>query len=406
MPVAYGYKVRDRAGNLVEGQLEADSMALVATRLREMGYTPISIEPRTGKALQKEISIPLLSNRVRLKDLAVACRQFATMINSGLTLVRSLGILAEQCENRELARILEAVRLDVERGSSLSDALSKHPKAFDRLFVSMVRAGEAGGTLDLTLLRLASTIEKQVELRRRIKSAMTYPVVVMVVVLLILTIMLVFIVPTFKKMYASLGGILPLPTRILLTVSNTVVHWSYIVLAVIAALAFAGYRYVHTEKGRARYDELLLRIPVFGALVRKTALARFSRTLASLVQTGVPILESLDIVAATCGNTVVANAARGAKSGVQVGEAISKPLLEHPIMPPMVVQMIAVGEQTGALDAMLEKIADFYEAEVAATVEALTSLIEPILIVIMGVAVGAMVISLYLPMFDIIKLIK
>ncbi|HLG92174.1 MAG TPA: type II secretion system F family protein, partial [Acidimicrobiales bacterium] len=373
---------------------------------REMGYTPISIEPRTGKALQKEISIPLLSNRVRLKDLAVACRQFATMINSGLTLVRSLGILAEQCENSELARILEAVRLDVERGSSLSDALSKHPKAFDRLFVSMVRAGEAGGTLDLTLLRLASTIEKQVELRRRIKSAMTYPVVVMVVVLLILTIMLVFIVPTFKKMYASLGGILPLPTRILLTVSNTVVHWSYIVLAVIAALAFAGYRYVHTEKGRARYDELLLRIPVFGALVRKTALARFSRTLASLVQTGVPILESLDIVAATCGNTVVANAARGAKSGVQVGEAISKPLLEHPIMPPMVVQMIAVGEQTGALDAMLEKIADFYEAEVAATVEALTSLIEPILIVIMGVAVGAMVISLYLPMFDIIKLIK
>jgi type IV pilus assembly protein PilC len=406
MPVAFEYKVRDKSGNLVEGQLEADSMSLVANRLREMGYTPISIEARATNALQKDIAIPLLSNRIKLKELAVVSRQFATMINSGLTLVRSLGILADQVENKELGRILTTVRTDVEQGSSLSDALEKHPKAFSRLYVAMVRAGEAGGTLDSVLLRLSDTLEKQVELRRKIKSAMSYPIVVVGVVLIILTIMLVFIVPIFKNLYATLNGTLPLPTRILMTVSSVVVHSSYFVVAGIVVVAIAFRRWKKTERGRATYDQWLLKAPVFGGLISKISLARFSRTLASLVQSGVPILESLEIVADTCGNAKVEEATLAARERVKVGDTLSRPLGEHEVMPPMVTQMIGVGEQTGALDTMLEKIAEFYESEVEATVDALTSIIEPVLIVIIGCAVGAMVISLYLPLFDIIKLIK
>ncbi len=406
MPVAFEYKVRDKSGNLVEGQLEADNMSLVANRLREMGYTPISIEPRATNALQKDLTIPFLSNRIKLKELAVVSRQFATMINSGLTLVRSLGILADQVENKELARILSTVRTDVEQGSSLSDALERHPKAFSNLYVAMVRAGEAGGTLDSVLLRLSDTIEKQVELRRKVKSAMSYPAVVVAVVLIILTVMLVFIVPIFKNLYSSLGGVLPLPTRILLTVSHTVVHSSYFVVAGIVVVVIAFRRWKKTEQGRATYDRWVLKAPVFGGLIRKISLARFSRTLASLVQSGVPILESLDIVADTCGNSLVSAATLDAKERVKVGDTLSRPLSEHDVMPPMVTQMVGVGEQTGALDTMLEKIAEFYESEVEATVDALTSIIEPVLIVIIGCAVGAMVISLYLPLFDIIKLIK
>jgi type IV pilus assembly protein PilC len=402
----YAYKVRDRGGKLLEGTLEADSQQLLIGKLRSMGYMPIDIQHQNQAAMSRDMHIPFLSSRVKLKDVAVMSRQFATMINSGLALLRALNILAEQTESKPLAAIINQVRIDVEKGSSLSAALARHPKAFSRLYVAMVRAGEVGGALDSVLLRLAETIEKQVELRRKVKSAMTYPVVVMVLVLLIVTAMLLFIIPMFKGLYKELGGTLPLPTLILLQISTIVRTFWYLIFGSGFGVFWGFRRWIKTDKGRQRWDAIKLKIPVMGLLVRKTALARFSRTLSALVRSGVPILESLDIVAETSGNHVVSVAVLDTQFAVKSGEPMSQRLERHPVFPPMVVQMMAVGEETGALDEMLDKIADFYDQEVEATVEALTSLIEPLLIVVMGAAVGGMVISLYLPMFNIIKLIK
>jgi type IV pilus assembly protein PilC len=402
----YAYKVRDRAGKLVEGHLEADNAQLVVSKLRSMGYVPIEIQQQGGTKLRAEIKIPGLSDKIKLKDVAVFSRQFATMINSGLSLLRSLNILAEQTENKALAEVANQVRIDVEKGASLSAALAKHPKAFNRLYVAMVRAGEIGGVLDSVLLRLADTIEKQVELRRKVKSAMTYPAVVAVLVLLILTAMLLFIIPMFEDLYKELGGSLPTPTKILISISNTVRKVWFVIIALEVAAVFVFRRWIASEQGRRHWDAIKLKMPVFGGLVRKTALARFSRTLSALVRSGVPILESLDIVAETAGNEVVADGARDTQAAVKRGEPLSRKLEDHPVFPPMVVQMMAVGEETGALDEMLDKIADFYDQEVEATVDALTSLIEPLLIVVMGVCVGGMVVALYMPMFNIINLIK
>jgi type IV pilus assembly protein PilC len=406
MPETFQYKVKDKAGKVVEGSLEAENAQLVVGKLREMGYIPIEIQQAGGAGLKKELKIPGFSDRVKLKDVAVFSRQFATMINSGLSLLRSLYILADQTENKALANIINQVRLDVEKGSSLSNALAKHPKAFNRLYISMVRAGEIGGVLDSVLLRLADTIEKQVELRRKVKSAMTYPVVVAILVLLIVTAMLLFVIPMFEDLYRELGGKLPAPTQILINISKLARKLWFLIIGGEIALVFGFRKWINSEEGRKRWDALKLRMPIFGGLVRKTALARFGRTLSALVRSGVPILESLDIVAETAGNHVVAEAVRDTQQAVKRGEPLSRRLEEHAVFPPMVVQMMAVGEETGALDEMLDKIADFYDQEVEATVDALTSLIEPLLIVVMGVCVGGMVISLYMPMFNIIKLIK
>jgi len=401
--MTYAYKVRDRQGKLVTGTLEAESVTVVAGKLRSMGYVPVSIESSEAKSLSaREIKIPGLSGRIKLKEVAVFSRQFATMINYGLTLLRSLSILADQTENKELARIVGEIRKDVERGSALSVALAKHPKAFSRLYVAMVRSGETGGSVDTVLLRLATTIEKQVELRRKVKSAMTYPVVVGVIVVLILIAMLIFVVPMFKGMYGDLDAKLPLPTLVLLTVSNIFKKFFPLVILGAGAGAYAAKRYIATPAGRRRFDAFKLRAPVFGQLAHKTALARFSRSLAALVRSGVPILDALEIVSETAGNMVMAEAVADTQAAVKAGESLAKPLEAHPVFPPMVVQMIAVGEETGALDELLEKIADFYDSEVEATVDALTSLIEPLLIVVMGVAVGGMVVALYMPMFSII----
>ncbi|MGQ0825759.1 MAG: type II secretion system F family protein [Actinomycetota bacterium] len=405
MAETFQYKVRDRGGKLVEGQLEADNAQLVVSKLRSMGYIPIEIQQQGKQTLTKDVKLPG-AGRIKLKDVAVFSRQFATMINSGLSLLRALYILAEQTESKPLAEIANQVRIDVEKGSSLSAALSKHPKAFNRLYVAMVRAGEVGGVLDSVLMRLASTIEKQVELRRKVKSAMTYPAVVAVLVLLILTAMLLFIIPMFENLYTELGGSLPMPTQVLINLSQVARKLWYLVVAAEIAGVYAFRKWINSEEGRKQWDAIKLKMPIFGPLVRKTALARFSRTLSALVRSGVPILESLDIVAETSGNHVVAEGTRDTQAAVKRGETISKQLEQHPVFPPMVVQMMAVGEETGALDEMLDKIADFYDAEVEATVDALTSLIEPLLIVVMGVAVGGMVIALYLPMFNIIKLIQ
>jgi type IV pilus assembly protein PilC len=405
MPETFQYKVKDKTGKLVEGSLEAENAQLVVSKLRSMGYVPIEIQQQGGTTLQRELKLPF-ADRVKLKDVAVFSRQFATMINSGLSLLRSLSILAEQTESKPLAEIANQVRMDVEKGSSLSQAMSKHPKAFSRLYVSMVRAGEVGGALDSVLMRLADTIEKQVELRRKVKSAMTYPLVVAVLVLTIVTAMLLFVIPMFQGIYKELGGTLPAPTQLLINISNICRKLWYVIFLVEIGGAFAFRRWINSEEGRKQWDAIKLKVPIFGALVRKTALARFSRTLSALVRSGVPILESLDIVADTAGNYVVANAVRDTQAAVKRGDPLSKKLEDHPVFPPMVVQMMAVGEETGALDEMLDKIADFYDQEVEATVDAMTSLIEPLLIVVMGVCVGGMIISLYLPMFNIIKLIK
>ena len=406
MPTTFAYKVRDQAGKLVEGQLEAEDANLVVGKLRQMGYTPIAVEAKHDNKLKTDIKIPGLSGRVKMKDVAVFSRQFATMINSGLSLIRSLAILADQTENEELARVIGEVRLDVEKGVSLSAAIAKHPKVFSRLYIAMVRSGEIGGVLDAVLMRLADTIEKQVELRRKIRSAMTYPIVALSICVLIATAMLLFIVPQFKAIYADLGGQLPLPTRILISASDMLKKWFpvFIVLGGVGVYVFR--RWIKTENGRMIWDRFKLRMPVFGLLTRKTALARFSRTLAALTRSGVGILEALDIVSETAGNEVVSVALRETQSAVKRGDTLARPLEQHEVFPPMVTQMISVGEETGALDEMLDKIADFYDAEVTATVDALTSLIEPLMIVVMGGMVGGMVISLYLPMFNIIKLIK
>jgi type IV pilus assembly protein PilC len=406
MPETFQYKVKDKGGKLVEGSIEAETADLVVSKLRSMGYVPINITQQSGVNVNKELKLPGLSDRIKLKDVAVFSRQFATMINSGLSLLRSLNILAEQTESKPLAEVVNQVRLDVERGASLSQALAKHPKAFPRLYVSMVKAGEVGGALDSVLLRLAETIEKQVELRRKVKSAMTYPVVVAALVLVIVTAMLLFVIPMFQNIYKELGGTLPAPTQVLIDISKVLREFWYIIFAVEIGAAIAFRKWINSEEGRKAWDAIKLKVPIFGKLVRKTALARFSRTMSALVRSGVPILESLDIVADTSGNHVVAEAVRDTQAGVKQGEPLSRRLEDHDVFPPMVVQMMAVGEETGALDEMLDKIADFYDAEVEATVDALTSLIEPLLIVVMGVCVGGMIISLYLPMFNIIKLIK
>jgi type IV pilus assembly protein PilC len=368
-----------------------------------MGMTPVEVK-KANAGLKMEIN--LRPGKVKLKQVAIFSRQFATMVNSGLPILRALSILGDQTESKELAKVLVAVRTDVEQGSSLSNAMAKHPKAFNNLFVSMIRAGEAGGVLDEVLLNVADQIEKEVELRRQIKSAMTYPVVVVCLVVLIMAAMLLFIVPQFESIYANLGGTLPLPTRILLGVSNAVRSYWYIALLGGVGLSFALRRYKKTDSGRLRIDAIKIRVPVFGPLFHKVALARFSSTFGMLLHAGVPILQALDIVKDTVNNRVISRAVEDVKGSVREGESIAKPLSKHGVFPPMVVQMLAVGEETGAIDTMLEKVSEFYNSEVTAQVDALTSLIEPLLIAVIGGAVGAAVVALYMPMFNIINLLQ
>jgi type IV pilus assembly protein PilC len=406
MPDTYAYKVKDHSGRMIEGSLEAESTALVANKLRQMGYVPIAIDKKQTTGVKRELHIPGLGKRIKMVELAIFARQFATMIDAGLTLLRSLQILALQTESKPLADVINQVRQDVESGSSLSQAFSHHPKVFNKLFVAMVKSGESGGVLDHVLLQLASTIEKQVELRRKVKSAMTYPLVVLALVGVILTAMLVFIIPLFKGFYKSLNGTLPLMTRVLITVSDLFVKLFPLVILAIILGVYLFRRWIATENGRSRWDTFKLRVPVFGGLVHKTALARFARTFGVLLSSGVPILEALEITKETAGNTVVARGLDDVQAGVKIGEPIAKPLEQHKVFPPMVTQMISVGEESGALDTLLEKVATFYDQQVEATVNALTSLLEPLLIVVLGGIVGTMVIALYLPMFNIIKLIK
>ena len=401
----FDYQVRDRTGKVVRGRIEAESPTVVATKLKGMGYAPITIT-QANAGLKREISIPGLGNRVKLKDLAISSRQFATMINSGLSLLRALTILSEQTENKTLGEVYAAVRLSVEQGSSLSQALAQHPKVFPPIMINMTRAGETGGFLDQVLSQLADNFEAEVTLRQTVKSAMTYPLVVFGFAILSLTAMLLFIVPVFANLFAGLGGQLPLPTRVLVLLSDILKNLMPLFLVLLILGLVLWRKYKNEARVRNLVDPMKLKAPVFGGLFQKIALSRFTRNLGTMIHAGVPILQSLDIVADTTGNVVIARAVRDVELSVRQGESLAGPLVNHPVFPPMVVQMMAVGEDTGSLDAMLHKISDFYDAEVKATTESLTSLIEPLMIAVVGGIVGAMIIALYMPIFKVFELIQ
>lgn len=404
--MTFEYRVRDRAGGVQTGQMEAASSAAVAKALRDKGFVPLKIAERQMGSLDKELRLPGMRKKVKPKEIAVFSRQLATMVNSGLTLVRALTVLQEQSQNSTFAQVIGDIRTRVEQGSSLSVSLSGHPKIFSTLYVSMVQAGEVGGALDETLMRLADTLEAGVRLRSKVKSAMAYPVMVFSLVILITLAMLIFIVPIFTRLYADLGGTLPVPTRILVNTSKVLTTWWWLIALVTVGSVVGFRRWIRTTDGRAKWDQFKLRMPLFGKLVQKVAVSRFARTMSVLSRTGVPVLQALDIVSATAGNAVVAAALRDVQESVKRGESLAGPLTRHEVFPPMVTHMMAVGEETGALDAMLGKVADFYDQEVDSAVAGITSLIEPILIVVMAVVTGGILISLYLPMFNVASLIK
>ena len=399
----YEYSVRDRTGKLTSGKLDAANETVLVTKLKAMGYAPISVR-ETGGGMNMEITLPW-GKGVKLKDLAVMSRQFATMINSGLSLLRALTILSEQTENKNLAKVLSEVRAEVETGQSLSASMAKHPKVFPPLMVNMCRAGEVGGFLDAVLLQIAGNYEAEVKLRNKVKSAMTYPVVVFVIAILAVVGMLLFIVPTFAEMFDSLGGELPAPTKFLVFLSDAMVFVAPISLVTGIVLTVVWQRIKHQERVREVVDPLMLKMPIFGGMIQKIALSRFSRNLGTMITSGVPILQALDIVADTTGNMVLTKAVRDVQNSVRQGESLAGPLANHKVFPAMVVQMLAVGEDTGAMDTMLHKISEFYDQEVEATTEALTSLIEPLMIAVLGSLIGGMIIAMYMPIFGVFELI-
>ncbi|MDQ1576189.1 MAG: type pilus assembly protein PilC [Microbacteriaceae bacterium] len=404
---AFAYTGRNAAGKLVKGRVDAPSESAVASRLQSMGLAPVSIaEVGAGSGLQREISIPGFTKGVKLKDLAVMSRQMATMIGSGLSLLRTLNILSEQTESKPLAKILSTVRDDVETGISTSEAFAKHADSFPPLMISMIRAGETGGFLEGSLDSIAENFEKEVRLRGKIKSAMTYPVIVLVMSLVSVIAMLVFIVPVFKKMFEQLGGTLPLPTMMLVYLSEAMVY--VVPILVVLGIAFSIWwpRNKNTERVRKFLDPLKLKLPVFGKLLTKIAVARFSRNFSNMIAAGVPILQALHIVGETSGNWVIENSLKNVAESVRQGHSVAGPLAQQPVFPAMVTQMIAVGEDSGSLEVMLTKIAEFYDQEVEAATEQLTAMIEPLMVAFLGVVVGGMIVALYLPIFNISTLIK
>lgn len=400
----FDYKVRDPEGRFREGRVKADTETAVAEKLMAMGYVPLEVKP-AGMGLQKEISFG--RKRVKLKDLAVFARQLATMIDAGLTLMRALSILSEQLDNPSLREVVAKVKQDVEGGHSLSSAFANDPhKTFPPFMVSMTRAGETGGFLDTAMLQVAETFEAEVKLRGKIKAALTYPVVVFVMAIVMVTGMLLFVVPIFESMFEDLGGQLPLPTRVLVMLSGAMKFIAPAFIVVAVGFLFWWRRHKNDEGVRNVVDPLRLKLPVFGMLSRKIALCRFSRNLSTLLRSGVPILASLEIVGDTVGSVVISRALEDVRKSVAQGDSIAGPLAKHEVFPSMVVQMIASGEETGAVDSMLSRIAKFYDEEVEATTEALTSLIEPLMIAFLGVVVGSMLVALYLPIFSVMDLVK
>ncbi len=396
---SFQYTARDAKGDLKTGTLEAATKDDVVTQLRQKRMNVVKVEEQ-GKAKQKT------GGSIAMRDIVIFTRQFSTMINSGLPLVQALDILSKQTENKALSAVTRQVVFDVESGHTVADALAKHPKAFSDLYVNMVAAGEAGGILDTILMRLATFMEKNDQLVRKVKGAMIYPGVIMSVAAICIIVLLIFVIPVFQNMFASVGLSLPLPTRIVIGMSNFLQGYWWL----CGAIGFGGYvatgKYYATPNGRLALDKLMLKMPVLGDVLRKSAVSRFTRTLGTLISSGVSILDGLEITAKTSGNRVIQDAIMMSRSSIAGGDTISAPLAKSNVFPPMVISMIAVGEQTGGLDEMLSKIADFYDEEVDAAVSGLLALLEPIMIVFLGVVVGGMVVACYLPIFDMINAVQ
>ena len=398
MPI-FNWKARTRQGVLKKGEMEAGNEAAVMAQLRAQSLLPMVVKEKS-----KDISeyLTFLKEKIKTKDMVIFTRQFATMIDAGLPLVQCLDILGSQQENKTFKTIILQVKNDVEQGSTFADALRKHPKPFDALYVNLVQAGEIGGILDTILNRLAAYLEKADALARKVKGAMVYPVTVLVVAIGVIVMMLIKIIPTFEKMFSDFGGTLPGPTQVVVNISHFMQDWIGVFLGCITAVLVAFFQArKRSPKFRRKTDAIALKMPVFGPLLRKVAVARFTRTLGTMLASGVPILDGLDIVAKTAGNVVVEEALYDVKAAISEGRTIAEPLAESGVFPGMVVQMIAVGEETGAMEAMLSKIADFYDDEVDAAVDALTAMLEPAMMVGLGGTVGGMLIAMYLPIFKI-----
>jgi len=398
MPI-FIYSAKTVSGDIQTGNVDLPSREAVIGYLRRQRLIPVTVREKP-----KDVSLPF-GRRVRMKEIVHFTRQFATMVNSGLPLVQCLDILAQQTENKFLANSIREVQADVESGATLADALRNHPRVFSDLYVNMVAAGEAGGILDTVLLRLSVFLEKNEALVRKVKGALIYPGVILSVAVIAVTVLLVFVIPTFESMFASVDMQLPAPTRLVIWLSDVLQNYWWLILGLIAAGIYTIRLYYKTSTGRLALDRLMLRIPILGDLLRKTAVARFTRTLGTLLSSGVSILDGLEITARTAGNRVIHDAVMRSRSSIAGGETIAEPLKQSNVFPPMVTQMINVGEQTGTIDEMLDKIADFYDDEVDTAVEALLSAMEPMLIVFLGVIVGGMIVAMYLPIFDMINVV-
>src|SRR6059036_2839374 len=402
MPV-FEYTARNMKGDLVRDKIDLASRDDVIAHLRKNRMIVVQVREAKGKGGGLG---DFFKAGVKTRDVVIFTRQFSTMINAGLPLVQALDILSKQTENKVLADVTRAVVYDVESGHTLADALRKHPKAFTDLYVNMVAAGEAGGILDTILLRLAQFLEKNDAIVRKVKGAMIYPAVIFSVAGIAVSVLLIFVIPTFQNMFASVNLELPLPTRIVIGLSNLLKNYWWAFLASMGAIVFGINRYYQTAPGRLQIDGMLLRLPVLGDVLRKSAVSRFTRTLGTLISSGVSILDGLEITARTAGNMVIHNAVMESRASIAGGETIAQPLAKSKVFPPMVISMIAVGEQTGGMDEMLSKIADFYDDEVDAAVGTLLSLMEPIMIVVLGVVVGGMVVAMYLPIFDMVNAVQ
>ncbi|HWZ61225.1 MAG TPA: type II secretion system F family protein [Gemmatimonadaceae bacterium] len=396
---SFTYTARAANGELKTATVDASNKEDVVAQLRRQRLTVVKVDEEAKKAKAKGGSI-------KMRDIVIFTRQFSTMINSGLPLVQALDILAKQSENPTLQSVTRAVVFDVESGHTVADALGKHPRAFSDLYVNMVAAGEAGGILDTILMRLATFMEKNDALIRKVKGAMIYPSVIMVVAFGAVVILLVFVIPVFESMFASVGLALPLPTRIVIGLSAFLRGYWYAIIGVIAAIYFSLKKYYATPDGKLNIDRFMLAMPVLGDVLRKSAVSRFTRTLGTLISSGVSILDGLEITAKTAGNRVIQDAIMASRASIAGGDTIAAPLQKSEVFPPMVISMIAVGESTGGLDEMLTKIADFYDEEVDAAVSGLLSMLEPLMIVWLGVVVGGMVVAMYLPIFDMINAVQ
>ena len=396
----FNWEARTRTGGTQKGVIEAATVDVVEAQLKKYGFSNITI-----KAESKGLSFKLRSfgagKKIDEKDLVIFTRQFSTMIDSGLPLVQCLEILASQQENKAFQEILYKIKESVESGSTFADALSKHPRAFDQLFVNLVAAGEIGGILDTILTRLAAYIEKSMKLKKQIKGAMVYPITIMSIAVVVVGVILVFVIPTFAKMFVEFGGELPAPTKFVIALSNFLVKYFLLLIGGFYATVWAIKKYYSTPAGQKNIDRMALKAPIAGPLIRKVAVAKFTRTLGTMVSSGVPIMDGLEIVAKTAGNIIVEEAIYSVRQAISEGKTMAEPLAACGVFPPMVVQMIAVGEATGAMDAMLNKIADFYDDEVDDAVGAMTAMMEPLLMVFLGTTVGGLVVAMYLPIFKL-----